>query len=55
MKAKIPVYTFLAFILTTIHLADAQQAKKVSRIGFLSSGSASGITANLEGFRQGLY
>src|SRR5215831_5399455 len=35
-------------------IAEAQQPRKVPRIGFLSSGSASGITANLEGFRQGL-
>jgi putative ABC transport system substrate-binding protein len=33
---------------------EAQQPKKVSRIGFLSPVSASGSTANLETFRQGL-
>jgi putative ABC transport system substrate-binding protein len=54
MKAKILVYALPAFILATVNLAEAQQARKVSSIGFLSSGSASGITANLDGFRQGL-
>jgi putative tryptophan/tyrosine transport system substrate-binding protein len=54
MKAKILVYALPALILTSIHLAHAQHAKKVSRIGFLSPGSASRSTANLEGFRQGL-
>jgi putative ABC transport system substrate-binding protein len=34
--------------------AQAQQPKKVSRIGFLSSVSASTISARVEGFRQGL-
>ena len=54
MKAKILAYALLLFILATIHLAQAQQARKVSRIGFLSSGSGSGVTPNLEAFRQGL-
>ena len=38
MKAKILVYALLALIVITIHLADAQQAKKVPRIGYLTSG-----------------
>jgi putative tryptophan/tyrosine transport system substrate-binding protein len=37
MKAKLLVYALPALILTTIHLADAQQPKKVYRIGVLSS------------------
>ena len=36
MKAKILVYALTALILTTIHLAEAQQATKVHRIGYLS-------------------
>jgi putative tryptophan/tyrosine transport system substrate-binding protein len=54
MKEKILVYALPALILISIHVAEAQQAKKVPRIGFLASGSASGSTANLEIFRQGL-
>ena len=34
--------------------AEAQQPKKVPRIGFLSGTSASGSAGNLEAFRQGL-
>jgi len=36
MKAKIFVYALLALFLATVHLAEAQQAAKVPRIGFLS-------------------
>jgi putative ABC transport system substrate-binding protein len=56
MKAKILVYALPALILATIHLAEAQQPKKVPRIGFLSFGSASDPTTalRLDAFRQGL-
>src|SRR5262245_31417973 len=50
MRAKILAYALPALVLTTIHLAEAQ-SKKVPRIGYLSSGSASIRT---EAFRQGL-
>ena len=33
MKAKILVYALPALILATIHLAEAQQPKKIPRIG----------------------
>jgi putative ABC transport system substrate-binding protein len=51
MKAKILVS---ALILTTIHLAEAQQLTKVPRIGYLSGSSPSAIAARIELFRQGL-
>ena len=54
MKEKILVYALPALILISIHVAEAQQPRKVSRIGFLSPVSASGSSANLETFRQGL-
>ena len=54
MKAKILIYAFLALILTTVHLAQAQQAGKVPRIGFLSGSPPSSIKARTEAFRQGL-
>jgi putative tryptophan/tyrosine transport system substrate-binding protein len=54
MKAKILIYALPTLILATIDVAQAQQPTKVSRIGFLSPVSASGSTANLEVFRQGL-
>ena len=54
MKTKILVYALPVLILTTIHLAEAQQAKKVPRIGFLGGNSRSTNPARIEAFRQGL-
>jgi ABC-type uncharacterized transport system substrate-binding protein len=53
MRAKILVYALPALILATIHLAEAQQPKKVPRIGFLLATSP-GPDPRIEGFRQGL-
>jgi putative tryptophan/tyrosine transport system substrate-binding protein len=53
MKAKFLPYALLALILTTIHLAEAQQPKKIPRIGVLFRGGPGGST--LEAFRQGLH
>jgi putative tryptophan/tyrosine transport system substrate-binding protein len=55
MRAKILVYALLAFILGTIHVAQAQQPKKVPRIGFLGFTSLSAIAARIEAFQQGLH
>jgi putative tryptophan/tyrosine transport system substrate-binding protein len=55
MKAKILVYALLALILTTIDLAEAQQPKKVPRIGWVSgSGDPNTPGPQVEAFRQGL-
>ena len=54
MKAKILVYALPALILTTIHLAEAQQLRKTSRIGLLSGSGPATNPAALEAFRQGL-
>src|SRR5262245_35626645 len=54
MKAKILLYALPALILTTIHLAEAQQAKKVPRVGYLTAVSLSANAARIETFRQGL-
>ena len=43
----------LTFVLGGV-VAEAQQAKKVPRIGFLVLGSASSETARIQAFRQGL-
>jgi putative tryptophan/tyrosine transport system substrate-binding protein len=51
MKAKILVYALPALIIAIIHFAEAQQPKKVPRIGFLSGTSAN---PRREAFRQGL-
>ena len=54
MKAKILLYALPAFVLATIHLAGAQQPKKVPRIGFLAVAPLSTFSARTEAFRQGL-
>src|SRR5262245_36672303 len=54
MRAKILVYALPALILTTIHLAEAQQSKKVPRIGFLGAASASSYAVRIDAVRQGL-
>ena len=52
MKAKILVYALLALIVITIHLADAQQTKKVPRIGYLTSVGSAPSEAFLQGLRD---
>jgi putative ABC transport system substrate-binding protein len=54
MKAKILVYAFLAVILATIHLAEAQESKKAPRIGYLAAAPLSAITNRIDEFRKGL-
>jgi putative tryptophan/tyrosine transport system substrate-binding protein len=54
MKARMLVYALLALILTTIHLADAQQTKKVPRIGFLGAVTPEDFPHLEEAFREGL-
>jgi putative ABC transport system substrate-binding protein len=43
MKAKILAFVLLAIILVIVHLAEAQQPKKIRRIGYLSTGAPSSI------------
>lgn len=40
--------------LASVHLAEAQQAKKVPRVGFISPSSSSTAGPNFEAFRQAL-
>jgi putative ABC transport system substrate-binding protein len=54
MKRKIVIWLLAPVLLATVHLADAQQAAKVARIGLLVAGSPSSFANNLEAFRQGL-
>jgi len=54
MKAKILVYALPALILTIIHLAQAQQTKKVPRIGILPPGPITERMHLWDAFRQGL-
>jgi putative tryptophan/tyrosine transport system substrate-binding protein len=52
MKAKLLVYALPALILTTIHLADAQQPKKIPRIGYLTGVGSGPNEAFLQGLRD---
>jgi putative ABC transport system substrate-binding protein len=54
MKAKMLVYVLPALILAAIHLAEAQQPKKVPRIGVLWLYSPTIASPFAEAFRQGL-
>jgi putative ABC transport system substrate-binding protein len=54
MKKNISILTFSAMLFALCASAEAQQPKKLYRIGYLDSGSASGSTHLLEAFRQGL-
>jgi putative tryptophan/tyrosine transport system substrate-binding protein len=54
MKAKLLVYALPVLILTAIHLAEAQQAKKAPRIGLLAPFSASSGSSRRDAFLQGL-
>jgi putative tryptophan/tyrosine transport system substrate-binding protein len=54
MRAKILAYALPAFILATIHLAEAQQPKKVPRIGILPPGPITERMHLWEAFRQSL-
>jgi putative ABC transport system substrate-binding protein len=50
------IFGFLVAVVISVsfHLAQAQQTKKVPRIGLLSGGGASPMPPVIEGFRQGL-
>jgi len=54
MNKKIAVFVCAAAILASVHLAEAQQAGKVHRIGLLSSSTPSLHASRLDALRQGL-
>ena len=54
MIGSILVWLLTTVALMTVAPADAQQAGKILRIGFLDSSTASGIAVLLEAFRQEL-
>src|SRR3989338_6670528 len=57
MKKKVILLLTFAFILASAQLAEAKQAKKVPRIGYLSTGSRSSVSASssVKAFLQGLH
>ena len=54
MNKRFALWLLAIFFLTTVSRADAQQTKKVSRIGYLSPSSPSADSARIEAFRLGL-
>jgi putative ABC transport system substrate-binding protein len=54
MKKRITLWLLATLFLANVSLADAQQAGKVSRIGFLDNSTASGSAVLVEAFRQEL-
>jgi putative ABC transport system substrate-binding protein len=54
MTKKILGWLLATVLLTTVSLAQAQQAGKIPRIGLLLSGSRSSTSADTAAFRQGL-
>ena len=54
MSGKIFVWLLTTVLLTTAPAAEAQQTKKVARIGVLSQSNANFMSTQLEAFRQGL-
>jgi putative tryptophan/tyrosine transport system substrate-binding protein len=54
MKGKVKVLTLSAMLLTLSFSADAQEAKRIPRIGILFGASPSANAGRVEAFRQGL-
>ena len=54
MNRNVPIFLLAIAIPAFTHLAQAQQPKKVHRIGFQSAASPPAIAARIEAFRQGL-
>ena len=47
-------WVLILIALASVHLADAQQPKKVPRIGYLGTNPRSVSRARIDAFRQGL-
>jgi ABC-type uncharacterized transport system substrate-binding protein len=54
MTIQAIVVLLVGFALTPVHLAEAQEPKKVARIGYLSASDAATASARAEGIRQAL-
>ena len=55
MSKKIILITLCSMLIAVVLPVEAQQPKKVPRIGFLSGASLSSVAARVEAFRQGLH
>src|SRR2546422_682324 len=54
-KARVLSILFVVVLLAVGVIAEAQQPKKIPRIGFLVPGSPSSFATRVEAFRQGLH
>ena len=54
VNTKFPIWLLATVLLTTASIAEAQQPKKVPRIGYLSPLSRVAEASRMEGFHQGL-
>lgn len=54
MNTKTRIVLLMALITAFVHFAEAQEPKKIPRIGSLSGGSPSSSAPRVEAFRQGL-
>jgi putative ABC transport system substrate-binding protein len=54
MKKRITIFTLCVMLFTLCFSAEAQQPKKVPRIGYLDGASLSANSVRIEAFRQGL-
>jgi putative ABC transport system substrate-binding protein len=54
MKSKMFIWLLIAVLLTIAFSAQAQQQKKVPRIGVLNAALPAAVSARIEAFRQGL-
>ena len=55
MSQKFFVRVMTILLLTTFSLAEAQQQAKIARVGWLASGTPSGVAPLTAAFRQGLH
>jgi len=55
MAKTILIWLLATVLLATVSIAQAQQPKKIPRIGYLTLGSSSPRSANEEAFRDGLH
>src|SRR4249920_1520914 len=54
MNRRIAIWPLATVLLATAFFADAQQPKKIPRIGYLTGATRDGQSARIESFRQGL-
>jgi putative ABC transport system substrate-binding protein len=55
MSGKIFIWLLATVLLTTVSPAQAQQATKIPRIGYLSPGASASPPSSFEAFRRGLH